>query len=89
MVVASGRIISSAVHSGGNASKRASSGSTTTTTTAAPTDTLGAAVKLGGANKERNREKEDVELRPPWDLLPYSRDPSAGTRTLYPGSLFY
>ena len=40
---------------------------------------MGSAVKLGqvGRDKER-KEKEDVELKPPWDLLPYSKDPSAG-----------
>ena len=60
--------------------KRASSGSSTTTT--APSETLGSAVKLGAARDKERKEKEDVELRPPWDLLPYSRDVSAGTNDL-------
>jgi hypothetical protein len=40
---------------------------------------LGSSAKLGqvGRDKER-REKEDVELKPPWDTPPYSRDPSSG-----------
>jgi len=43
-------------------------------------ESLGSALKLGqvGRDKER-KEREDVELKPPWDLLPYSRDTSAGT----------
>jgi len=78
MKVASGRIISSGIHAGGNSTmKRATSGSSTTTT--APTETLGSAVKLGAARDKERKEKEDVELKPPWDLLPYSRDISAGT----------
>ena len=46
-------------------------------------ESLGSAVKLGqvGRDKER-KEREDVELKPPWDLLPYSRDASAGTASL-------
>jgi hypothetical protein len=28
-------------------------------------------------DKER-KEKEDVELKPPWELLPYSRDVASG-----------
>jgi hypothetical protein len=79
MKVASGRIISSGGHSGGNTtSKRATSGSSTTTTASA--ETLGSAVKLGGTRDKERKEKEDVELKPPWDLLPYSRDVSAGTK---------
>lgn len=81
-MAASGRIISSGIHAGANTSKRASSGSSTITT-AAPTETLGSAVKLGGARDKERKEKEDVELKPPWDLLPYSRDPAAGTGYSY------
>ena len=83
MRLASGRIVSSGgagggLHSVGNAAKRTGSGSSTTTTVSTET-TLGAADKLGGARDKERKEKEDVELRPPWDLLPYSRDSSAGT----------
>jgi len=36
--------------------------------------------KLGQAARDKERrEREDVELKPPWELLPYSRDPAAGT----------
>jgi hypothetical protein len=55
---------------------------------AASSDTgLAAAAKLGQAARDKERrEKEDVELKPPWELPPYSRDPSAGNRppTLIP-----
>ena len=43
---------------------------------------LASAAKLGQAARDKERrEKEDVELKPPWDLLPYSRDPAAGARS--------
>ena len=73
MKIASGRIVSSGVHSSANTAKRNATASNSNT------ETLGSAVKLGqvGRDKER-KEKEDVELKPPWELSPYSRDPSAG-----------
>ena len=41
------------------------------------------APKLGtGARDKEPRGKEDVELKPPWDLLPYAPDVSAGTLPL-------
>jgi hypothetical protein len=71
--IASGRIISSGVHSGANTAKRSATASNSNS------DTLGSAAKLGqvGRDKER-KEKEDVELKPPWELSPYCREPSAG-----------
>jgi len=43
---------------------------------------LASAAKLGQAARDKERrEKEDVELKPPCELLPYSRDPAAGTRS--------
>jgi hypothetical protein len=43
-------------------------------------DSLGASIKLGQTARDKERkEKEDVELKPPWDLFPYSRDTAAGT----------
>jgi hypothetical protein len=68
-ILAPGRALSSGVHSGGNSAKRTTGNATTT-------ETLGSAVKLGQVG--RDKEKEDVELKPPWDLLPYCRDPSYG-----------
>jgi hypothetical protein len=88
MKIASGRIVNSGALSGTNTGKRsataASSSTTTTTTTTTTTETLGSAAKLGqvGRDKER-KEKEDVELKPPWELTPYSRDPSAGMDQLF------
>ena len=75
MKIASGRIVSSGAHSGANTAKRNATASNSNS------ETLGSAAKLGqvGRDKER-KEKEDVELKPPWELCPYSRDPSAGKR---------
>jgi len=73
----SGRMVSSGVHSGTSAA--AKRGSSTTTLQPSVSETLGSAVKLGqvGRDKER-KEKEDVELKPPWELLPYCRDSFVG-----------
>ena len=60
-----------------NATKRSSNATSSINTET----TLGSAAKLGqqvGRDKER-KEKEDVELKPPWDLVPYSRDVAVGT----------
>jgi hypothetical protein len=71
MTGASGRI---GVHNGNG--KRTASALQSSTTS----ETLGASVKLGQVARDKERkEKEDVELKPPWDLLPYSRDTAAGT----------
>jgi len=73
ILAASGRILSTSAHAG-NGKRTASA------LQAGSSESLGSAIKLGqvGRDKER-KEREDVELKPPWDLLPYSRDPSAGT----------
>lgn len=74
MLGTSARTLNSAVHSAG---VKRNGGTTTETST---TTTLGSAVKLGtlSARDKERKEKEDVELKPPWELLPYSRDPPTG-----------
>lgn len=76
-IVATGRIVSSGAHS--NAQTASKRSSTAAALQQSVSETLAPTVKLGtvGQGKER-KEKEDVELKPPWDLLPYSRDPSVG-----------
>jgi hypothetical protein len=65
-ILAPGRTVSSGVHPGGSNAKR-------TAGTATTTETLGSAAKLG-----RDKEREDLELKPPWELQPYCRDLSYG-----------
>ena len=80
MIAVPGRTIPSGTNvSAATATKRSAS----SLQSSAP-DTLGSAVKLGQVSshtrdKER-KEKEDVELKPPWDLLPYAKDPANGTQ---------
>lgn len=68
-ILAPGRTLPTGVHSGGNSARR-------TAGTATTTETLGSAAKLGQVGRER--EREDVELKPPWELVPFCRDPSYG-----------
>jgi hypothetical protein len=77
--IASGRVVTSGVHStAGNSSGKRTSSSSTLQSSSSETS-LASAVKLGQAGRDKERkEKEDVELKPPWDLSPYSRDVSAG-----------
>ena len=53
-----------------NGAKRTAAG-------AVAAETLTAKLGQPGRDKER-KDKEDVELKPPWGLLPYSRDPASG-----------
>jgi hypothetical protein len=84
----SGRVAASAVHVPNAvnvpsaASKRAATANSSQSTV---TDqlTLGSALKLGQTGRDKDRrEREDLEAKPPWDLLPYQRDPSAGTSSI-------
>ena len=77
MKIASGRIIASGVHSGVNTAKRGAN--TTSSSITTTTEMLGSSAKIGQVGREKERrEKEDVELKPPWEMSPYSRDPSSG-----------
>ena len=78
--LASGRIGSSGVHSATANVNISNAKRTANTNQPATTDaSLGSAAKLGQSARDKERkEKEDVELRPPPDLLPYSQDPSCG-----------
>lgn len=72
IVGASGRMLSTSAH--------ASNGRRTASAVqSSNSESLGSAIKLGQVARDKERrEREDVELKPPWDLLPYSRDASAG-----------
>src|SRR5271156_485649 len=77
MIAVPGRTIPSGANlSSATATKRSAS-----SLQSSASESLGSAVKLvsGHTRDKERKEKEDVELKPPWDLLPYSRDISGGT----------
>jgi hypothetical protein len=60
------------------------------TTSALQSDVLGSAAKLASSSRDKERkENENVELMPPWDLLPFAPDPSAGSASATPLTIGY
>jgi len=78
MIAVPGRTIPSGANlSSATATKRSAS-----SLQSSASESLGSAVKLvsGHTRDKERKEKEDVELKPPWDLLPYAKDITNGTQ---------